>query len=343
MKRECRAFRPLLGALHDRELNQVTEESVREHLKTCADCQRELVRLEHLTSLTRKVGPPELAEDYWDWVRARVQRRLEQDRRPRQQFYRPSFVWPRVATLAGALVVVLVVVLVGWQTMGPGLLRHEPVRRPERVQPSATSGLESAEETAPSLEQKAEPVLVGKSGRVSGPSKKKVEVEAAATVQKQEDHLSEDAAVPQAAVETPAQTDKVESESNERVQGQDERFSVSARHRSEERPRPVERRFEGRRAGGAGQTVLPERLSAPPLPQVGVGDTGTVLVEITTDNKGNVIAAVVRRSSGIPLLDSLAVENARASKFRLAGSDRRHRRSFEYPYRFEPAPTKAHE
>lgn len=329
MSRECRAIRPMLGALHDGEMNRANEERVRRHLAVCAECRRELAELEHLTGLARQAGPPELAEDYWDWLGARVQRRLaEHDQRPRHQFYRPSFVWPRVATLAGAMVVVLVVVLVGWQTMGPGLLRHGSVRRVESVQPNAVRGSEPAAEMAPTPEQKTEPVLTGKAGRASALTREDVRPEPAVAAGQEADQVPDVATVPEPVAATSEQTDKAGLESHGRAGSRGTYARTSARSRPAAPPLPIEHPAE-----------LPERLSAPPLPRVSASDTGTVLVEITTDDQGAVLAAAIRRSSGIPLLDSLAVQNARASRFRLAGPGR----SFEYPFRFEPTPTKAHE
>ncbi len=336
MSRDCRAIRPMLGAFHDGELNRASEERVRQHLAVCAECRRELAELERLTGLVRQAGPPELAEDYWDWVGARVRRRLaEHDRRPRQQFYRPSFVWPKVATLAGALVVVLVIVLVGWQTMGPGLLRHRPAQRPELAQPNDRSRTESASEVTPLPEQMTEPADISKAGRVGRPTQEKGEREPLFAVRQEGERGSDVATVPEAA----AEPGRVETESRVRVTGRDAPFRASPRSQPAATGLPTEPRPDVQSA----LAELPERLSAPPLPQVSTNDTGTVLVEIVTDDKGMVLAATVRRSSGIPLLDSLAVQHARATRFKLVGPARRQGASFEYPYRFVSKPPNAHE
>ena len=121
MKTDCSKFGELLGAYADGELDADRAAQVEAHLATCAGCRRQIEILRDLDGLARQAGPPELHYDYWDWHRARVWRKLTRDTHERQRFYRPSFIWPKLAILAGSMAVVFVVVVLGWQALGPAL------------------------------------------------------------------------------------------------------------------------------------------------------------------------------------------------------------------------------
>jgi TonB family protein len=80
----------------------------------------------------------------------------------------------------------------------------------------------------------------------------------------------------------------------------------------------------------------PVLLDQPPLANADALDTGTVLLSVKTDSAGRVLSAAVRRSSGSPKLDSVAVRQIRQSHFKAAVKNNRSvPSSFEYPYRFQ--------
>jgi TonB family protein len=334
--RDCRRVRPLLGALHDGELDEVSQEVVRRHLNACADCRRDLAELEHLTALSRRADPPELADDYWDWLGTRVQRRLRQDQRPRQHFFRPSFFWPRLATLAAGLVVAVVVIAVGWQALGPGLFSTGPGRRSQMAQPRTSAAIEPETATAPGIARGVTPERVKQVGGLAHRAEQ--QLEATDEVRHQAEFRQE---VARAAEPEPAP----QADAGQARSGSDEPLSMNAQEfaSAESHPAlPAQSASRPKRQAsvrGSGQVIRPELLSAPALPKVSVDDTGTVLVKITIDTLGRVLAAVVQRSSGMPVLDSLAVKAARESRFRPS----RTRRTFEYPYRFESQPGGAHD
>jgi TonB family protein len=80
----------------------------------------------------------------------------------------------------------------------------------------------------------------------------------------------------------------------------------------------------------------PVLLESPPMPDLDILDTGTVLLNVTTDSNGLVMGAVVSQTSGSVLLDSIALLQVRQSRFKAPVKDsRRVPASFEYPYRFQ--------
>ncbi|MBM3313444.1 zf-HC2 domain-containing protein, partial [candidate division WOR-3 bacterium] len=115
MKQPCRAIRELLGAYADHELRPAQAEQVESHLDTCVSCRRELGETQKLGRLAQSVTHPQLAEDYWDWLRTRVWRRLRERRREPIPRYRPSFLWAKLAAAGAGALVLLVVVISGWR------------------------------------------------------------------------------------------------------------------------------------------------------------------------------------------------------------------------------------
>jgi TonB family protein len=330
MSEDCRRIRPLLGAYLDHELNPDVARQVKEHLVTCAECRRELESLEHLHLLVHKAGPPEMAEDYWDWQRTRVWRRLRQGGRERQPFYRPSFFWPKLATVAGGLIVVLVVATVGWQMLGPGRYGEKKAIPAERAAPAPGPGYAAKPETPPAKtpaeapEQNEEPTVEAGGQLLEAP---KAGVVAAAGAR------------------SDTRADRVGARAMEQkpvpFTGQLRRNERPAR------PEPEQRRVSiaSRRSRTAGRAMAaavpkeeePELLSAPPLPKLNLQDSATVVLRLTTDSSGRVTGAVISKSSGVMRLDSIALEAARRSRFKPVRKDHRPvASSFQYPYRFKP-------
>jgi protein TonB len=98
------------------------------------------------------------------------------------------------------------------------------------------------------------------------------------------------------------------------------------------RPVGASSRREGRIVSG------PVLLESPRLADADADalDTGTVLLSVKTDSAGRVLSAAVRRSSGSPKLDSVAVRQLRQSRFKAAVKNKRSvPSSFEYPFRFQ--------
>jgi len=353
MKTDCGRLSALLGAYADGELDAALTEQVKAHVATCAECRRELEALNQLHQLVRRAGPPEPRDEYWDWHRTRVWRRLNQDTREHQRFYRPSFVWPKLATLAGALVV-LVVAIVGWQTLGPGLGKHREHAPVDKLlvstAPPAPAGRAESERPAPVIDEvssggsgrQARGVQTGQAEAVKGvgaletEGRKAESRTGAATVQ-------QPAAVATIAEKKDAPRDRDRASSAGR-KSRVSRSETSVREMTDDelRKTPVES-LAGILKGGTVLQVVgaeskvadvkPVQLAMPSVPAT--DDTGTTIVGLTTDTLGAVVAVRVMRSSGKPKLDSIALVLARKSRFspgKRAGKPARF--DFELPYRF---------
>jgi TonB family protein len=356
MKTDCRRLRPLLGPFADGELSAEQNEAVRAHLEACPGCRSELDSIVQLHSLVKKAGPPALHEDYWDWQRTRVWRRIKQDVRERQPFWRPSFVWPRLATLAGGFVVVLVVAVVGWQVARPALTGSKRVRQVETV-----------------VER---PVLVGK-GEAGSPAGGHARSEELAPEPSSGD-----------IVEAPATTDAEKAGLAQSVGG--EKVDRAQAERERVAPAAVANEAQTRKSGrsgsswpmktaaadeksvagkaGAGRIVQgpslaepvtkteapptapvasrdkdeldlepkqPTLVSMPRLPDVDEKDTGTVLLTFVTDTLGAVKSVKLARSSGRPQLDSIAIKAAWQARFTPAmKGGKRTTGTIQYPLQF---------
>jgi TonB family protein len=340
MKRDCKAVRPLLGAFHDNELDAAAAERVRQHVATCTGCRHELAGLEHLTGLVRRTGPPELADDYWDWHNTRVLRRLRQDSRQRQHFYRPSFLWPRLATLGGALVVVLVVATVGWQTIGPGLFKSQTVSQREQPAPVPALGLTTGKAAPVRRAEQPETVIIELAGSAGERAREGAQSEAVvakrAPARPEADRIEAASRAPEPPPPPVAEKAVAQDEPARRPVVKDAEFKAAARSAGK---RLEELVVHGARAivPAAEQRAEPEMVEAPPLPRLDDDDTGMVLLKIMTDSLGRVLSALISQSSGSPRLDSAAVRNARHARFKVSKPDeKQHSTSFEFPYRFKP-------
>lgn len=121
MNDRCKDIHGLLDRYIDGELPTGDVERVEAHLSGCAEARREVDELRALHALVRQVEPPEPAEHFWDWQRMRVLRHLRTGRRRSERPEpRPAFAWLRLATVAGGLMVVAIVAVVGWRLVLPG-------------------------------------------------------------------------------------------------------------------------------------------------------------------------------------------------------------------------------
>lgn len=356
MKNDCGDLSALLGAHLDGELDTARAAQVEAHLATCARCRRELEALRQLHRLVRKAGPPELRDDYWDWHRTRVWRRLNEDTREHQRFFRPSFAWPKLATLAGGLVVVLVVAVVGWQTLGPGLTQHgkraaaddhltvtgtspSPAGQTESEPPALATGKVVSRGAAEPVHAEAGERESREGGRATLDEGRMVEPATGAS------RSGQPAAVVTLATKKtePRDKDRVGSAPGEKT-GAVSESSVIEVADDEFRQAKVES-LAGFLKGGAvfqivGAKPQPKRVDVRPTP-VGVqpvpatDDTGTAIVSLTTDTLGAVVDASIARSSGKPKLDSIALSMARKSRFSPGKRDGKLSRfSFEQTYQF---------
>jgi TonB family protein len=342
MKSACDPIREWLGAFVDKELDPARAEQVRTHLETCADCRRELDQIQELHRLAKSVEHPRLAEDYWDWQRTRVWRGIRDRKRAPTPWYRPTFVWPRLAAVAAGVVVVLVVAISGWRSFLPksglmqpvGELTSEPKRAAEQPV-AALPGARSKTAAGKVAEPVADVARVGAEGRIDGLAQ--APAGAARDAEKTEVGYAGKGAAAGAATSreatAPRRGDVAEMEAAAR---KDEGLVAAPATGG---PQVLaSSRKENRIVSG------PVLLESPSLPDADALDTGTVLLSVNTDSTGRVLSAGVRRSSGSAKLDSLAVRQMRQSRFRAALKKNRHvASSFEYPFRLQKKPARTHD
>jgi outer membrane biosynthesis protein TonB len=349
-------MRPLLGACADKELDATQAGRVEQHLATCADCRRELAQIEQLHKLVKSVPHPELAEDYWHWQQNRVWRRINHDRRGLARPLRQPLLSGRFVGMAAGLVVVAVVVIAGWRMLGQGSLidvgRYLMTEKTAGTRPEAVAALPKkagaeaqADNREPEAGRSADEIAAGKAVEAQG--KGLMEVSRGGSVggagaagrepvvvtlqdrgegmagagYKDKEEVGKPAQRQDNAVEQPAQS------------GAGAEATPSAAS-----PVTAEEGSSLRLAQAAKAELTPELLSAPALPEVGEADTGTAVLKITTDSLGFVTRAVVMRSSGRALNDSIAALNARASRFKPVLREGRPLGSvFQRQYRFKVA------
>ncbi len=329
MKRECDTIKPLLGAYADRELDAVQTEKVRQHLETCADCPRELAQIEQLHKLVKSVGHPQLAEDYWHWHRMRVWRGIRDQKRELMPRFKPSFMWTRLATVGAGVAVVLVVVIAGWRMFGekqlltgkgmvaetaPAGTKEAPGTRTIEKETEVAAAADEVEAARTESGKSGQAVTAGGAGQTGlGASADKVKQNVVLARGKDRKGLAE----------------RPEGSVLRRLSAQEMKQSPAA---------PSE---PGLHAGYAAVMrdscgVVPALLESPPMPDLDIPDTGTVLLNVMTDSNGDVMQAVVSQTSGSVLLDSIALLQTRKSRFRaVIKNNRQVPCSFEYPYRFQ--------
>jgi TonB family protein len=155
MKDDCRPTREQLERFLDGELDPRSTARVAAHLAGCPDCRHELEALRAINHLVRHDEPPPLAEDYWDWHRREVWRRLRSDRRARPEpVTGRRFPWLRLATVAAGVAVVMIATVGGWRVLTGGAGRTRPAYAAEE---QAAAGAERREASA--AERAGEPAV----------------------------------------------------------------------------------------------------------------------------------------------------------------------------------------
>jgi len=331
MKRECDAIRPLLGAFADKELDAAQADKVRQHLATCADCPRELAQIEQLHKLVKSVEHAQLAEDYWHWHRARVWRGIRDQRRELMPRFKPSFMWAKLAPVAAGLAVVLVVVIGGWRMFGErqlltgkGMVAERTQTRLRASAPSealgtpATGTTEEKVTTAEARREEPEALVSG--GAAAG-------ARGAGNADKAASGFAGKAAKDGGLARTKSEPPAARANAADEL----ERMPAAA-------PPVAGKSAEDMATLSDSIATGPVLLESPPMPDFDILDTGTVLLNVTTDSNGLVLRAVVSQTSGSVLLDSIALLQMRKSRFRALVKNNRHvPSSFEYPYRFQKA------
>ncbi len=357
----------LLGPFLDKELDDKARAKVEQHLKECAECRRELESLLALHQMVKeKDTGPELAEDYWDWHRSQVWKKVRLARRERRQrsWYGGRFMWLRLATVTAGAAVVVIAVFAGWRILvhgrpdATGLLVTEAADKegktvgldgmevsaadeveetPGTGKIAATRGMESralgkehkAEKAGPGAgyvedrEVEGETRVSGAAGEVrakKGPASAP-EIAAAEPARAEAERLSEPSG---------ARADKLapaEPESKQALGLERNYWALGAEEKVDS--------FAAVDPAACDQT--PELLEVPPLPTVEPQDTATVLVRALVDTDGSVSVTEVERSSGVELLDTVAVDNFRQARFRPAQQQGRLVRCWvEVEQRFRP-------
>jgi TonB family protein len=325
MRPECDSIRTWLGAYADKELDPARTDQVRRHLETCADCRRELAQIQELHRLVKSVEHPRLAEDYWHWHRTRVWHGIREQRRELMPRFKPSFMWTKLATVTAGVAIVLVVVIAGWRMLGErslltgkGAVAERTQARPQASAPSEalkTPAAVATEEKVATAEARHEEAEVSASGGAAAGARAAGNADKAAS-----GFAGKAGGLARTESEPPAA----------RANAADESERLSA-------PPPAIGKSAGLMATLSDSIATgPVLLESPPMPDFDILDTGTVLLNVTTDSSGLVLRAVVSQTSGSALLDSIALLQVRKSRFKaLVKNNRQVPGSFEYPYRFQ--------
>jgi TonB family protein len=343
MKHSCGSVREWLGAFADGELDPARTEQVRDHLETCAGCRRELDQIQELHKLTKSVEHPRLAEDYWDWHRTKVWHGIRNRKRASTSSYRPSFAWPKLATAAAGLVVVLVMVIAGWRTL---------LERPGTAGRTLAEGQTKAEAPVASAPGARRSEEVKETGKVAAGIPVRVEdrSDGLAEVPAATGRDAEKTSIGYAArgAGTTGANDASKPAAASVRRSEEAELKVAAEQPDKDlasAPSAGSQHFRSSSAKPKGRIVSgPVLLDQPPLADADALDTGTVLLNVKTDSSGRVLSAGVRRSSGSPRLDSAAVRQIRQSRFKAAVKNNRSvPSSFAYPYRFQKKQAKPRE
>jgi TonB family protein len=344
MSRDSAHVSEFLGPYVDRELDSAKAEQVRLHLETCADCRRELAQIEELNKLVKAVQHPVLAEDFWDWHRIRIWRRIREGTRQRMPEYKPSFALARLASVAAGVAVVLVVVIAGWRMFGE---RSLVTGKGAKVSAGAQARSQVAE-TVQSVTAEKVPAAAARGSAIERKrdlNEQELEVagqggaaaaEARAGVR--QGGKDQDEAVVSTGKKMVRDGGWLGSVSEE-AKGKPARTAAKAVVRRElASPAPPEAGLPVGRAATDSCASIPELIDGPMIPSMAPPETGTAVIRISLDTNGLVVRALVSQTSGFALLDTIALRSARASRFRPAAKDNRLIPcSFERPYRFKPA------
>lgn len=332
MKKECRRIEELLERFLDGELDEAQSASVAEHLGECAECQHKLAELQAIDRLFReKDEPPKLAEEYWDWHRSQVWRRMRADRRREYEGVRRlRFNWIRGATVAAGAAVVLIAAIGGWR------LLQRPKAAPMAV----------AEEQGPEHGFGAEPAAATRTGGRQAEPRDRAEVPKAVTAPRASGGARQPAAgLAMATDEVEAEgladadggltTETRESTLSEIAEatggaadrGQElsgESVTLAAKQAPAARTTAevsVAGEKEGWLAGGRAEYATacdsaPEVVDIGILPRVPPDETATVFIRALVEPDGSVSSVELESASGSPLLDTIAFQNVQQARFR---------------------------
>lgn len=312
MKHDCQSCLQWLGAYLDGELDATQRVRVEEHLRDCAACRAQLATLETLYRLVKeKDTGPSLAEDYWDWHRQQVWKRIRgTGRRRRHQPFEPVFSWFRVAVLAGGLAVILVLAVIGWQlwsgTQKPGFDRIAS-HTPDSMSPTEAFG---RDRRGPESLKK-----VVSTARDHG-SRAEAEVESQPSLR--EYHSSTSAPGTDSQPEAMVTAAKVGVASEKRAGTVTPGVNTPAEKPSVVLPLPIPAPLD----------QPAEVVSIAEVPRVRPEDTATVLVRALIEPDGSVSRLEIERSSGSRFLDTIALLNVQRAKFQPAMREGRKVRSW---------------
>ncbi|MCX6844099.1 MAG: zf-HC2 domain-containing protein [candidate division WOR-3 bacterium] len=354
MKPECDATKSVLGAYADKELDAAQAVRVEQHLAACPDCQRELVQIEQLHKLVKSVPHPELAEDYWNWQQSRVWRRINHERRGLAKPLRRPLLSIWSFSAAAGLVVVAVVVIAGWRMLGQGSLgdigRYLMMEKTTGTRPESVATLsKTASAEARSDNREPEPstsvdeIAVGNEveGQGTGLAGARRGGTAGAVGAASPEPVAGALRARHEGMAATGPKDKDEVAEPMLGQASATGQPVASGAAADLAPAPPVYSGKGMRTQSEkpeGSDLTPTLLSEPILPEVGESDTGTAVLRLTTDSLGFVTVAVVTRTSGRALNDSIAVLNARASRFKPFVRDGRPLGSaFQRQYHFRAA------
>lgn len=312
MKNPCPEVRNLLGPYLDAELAETERLKIEEHLKACPGCRQELAELETLHGVALKAAHPASSEEHLDRLRWQVSRRLRGESRPEGRISRLSPVsFFRLATLGGALVVMMVVVIAGYRLLGDRSARPGPLaeveleRRLTPVAPVETTPSRPALVAQPSSETApAQPAATHSRAEVrariagkmlaSEQARPYEEIPEPATSDLAESDLASGAG---AEPPTPAARASAATATRMKSETSDEVHTVW-KAASEE---PVRSALD--HSGLAGFVSWPR-------PDTLLTDTGTVELLLWVEPDSSVSSAKVLRSSGSPILDTFALRQA---------------------------------
>ncbi|MFO7676717.1 MAG: zf-HC2 domain-containing protein [bacterium] len=294
MKEDCRSTRELLERFLDGELEPQAAEKVAAHLAGCPDCRRELEALEAVDGLVRQDEHPPLADDYWDWHRREVWRRLRTGHRlmPAPGPGR-RFAWMRLATVAAGVAAVMIAAVGGWRVLTglpqrprPALIGEELTaarRAPEPATPDPIVSAAPRPEAAPETESPVETDRLAGAASAGRPAAKAAAPGRGTAIAAQEGRadLVGEAAEPAAP---------------EVALARDEDFSDSEALKAAKLRRPLD-------------TAVPDLagrvLALGPLPAAPGPDTVMVGARALVEPDGTVSEVELLRSSGDPAVDSL--------------------------------------
>ncbi len=312
MKHDCQSCLQWLGAYLDGELDTIHRLRVEEHLRVCAGCRAELATLETLYRLVKERDTgPELADDYWDWHRQQVWKRIRgMGRRRLHQTFEPVFSWFRVAVLAGGLAVIVVLAVIGWQlwsgTQKPGV-DGTASRTPDSMSLTEESG--RGRRAPESLKNVVSAVK---------DYENRTEAEVESQPSRREYHSATSAPGTDSQPEAVVTVAKVRIASEKGAVTVARGVSTPAEKPSAVLPLPIP----------APVDQPAEVVSIAELPRVKPEDTATVLVRALIEPDGSVSRLELERSSGVRFLDTIALLNVQRAKFRPAIKEGRKVRSW---------------